>query len=260
MRVIILDTAEEATTRTVRFLVNCLASKPDAVLGLATGGTMERVYAGLVDAHRAGLRFAQAASFNLDEYVGLAPDHPHSYRSYMQRHLFDHVDIAPERTFVPLGNRDPVEAATLYEAHLSNLGPIDLQLLGLGRNGHIGFNEPGSSLASRVREKTLAESTRAANRQYFALEEDLPRSAITMGIGSIMDARQVVMLALGKAKAEAAKGVVEGPVTAICPGSALQFHRNVTVILDADAAGQLALKDHYRDAEALRVERESSHL
>ena len=252
---IVCDSAEAATARTIEMIAHQLLVKPASVLGLATGGTMERVYAGLVAATGAGLSFAEAVTFNLDEYVGLAPEHPQSYRSYMQRLLFDHVDIDPARTFVPLGDRDPGEAAVQYEGLLEAHGPVDLQLLGLGHNGHIGFNEPGSSLASRVREKTLTASTRAANRRYFDREDDVPLTAITMGIATIMEARRVVVLALGAGKAEAARRMIEGPVTSMCPGSALQYHQNAAVVLDTFAAAGLELAEHYREAEWVRQQR-----
>ncbi|GGL61662.1 glucosamine-6-phosphate deaminase [Wenxinia marina] len=256
MRIVICDDAAAATRTAVDRIAAALRARPASVLGLATGGTMEPVYEGLIAAHRDGLSFAQAVSFNLDEYVGLPPGHPQSYRSYMQRHLFDHVDIAPERTFVPSGEGDPQAASDAYEAALRAHGPLDLQLLGLGHNGHIGFNEPGSSLASRTREKLLTRTTREANARFFKEGETPPRSAVTMGIGTILEARSILVLALGAGKAAAVQGTVEGPVTAMCPGSALQMHPDVTMIVDSAAAADLSLADFYREAEALRRSRE----
>ena len=245
MRVRIHPSAESAAEEAARRIAKVLRNKPDAVLGLATGGTMEPVYERLIAAHRGGLSFARATTFNLDEYVGLPPGHSQTYRSYMAARLFDHVDIDPDRTHIPRGDGVPEEAAAEYEALLTLHGPIDLQLLGLGRNGHIGFNEPTSSLASRTREKRLAKSTLAANARFFEAGETQPTTAVTMGIASIMEARRIVVLVTGAAKAKAARAMIEGPVSAICPGSALQFHRHVTVILDDAAAAELWLRDHY---------------
>ncbi|SHJ24163.1 glucosamine-6-phosphate deaminase [Wenxinia saemankumensis] len=257
MRIVLHDTAEAARAFAVARIAATLAAKPDAVLGLATGGTMEPVYEGLIAAHRDGLSFARATTFNLDEYVGLAGDHPQSYRTYMRHHLFDHVDIAAARTHIPRGDIDPAEAAAAFEAALAASGPVDLQLLGLGHNGHIGFNEPSSSLASRTREKTLTRSTREANARFFGAGETPPHSAVTMGIGTILESRAILVLAVGAAKAGAVRGMVEGPVTARCPASALQMHPDVTVALDAGAAAELELIDHYREAEELRRRREA---
>ena len=249
MRVRIEPDAAAAAALAVCVIAARVREKPDAVLGLATGGTMEPVYAGLIAAHRDGLSFALATTFNLDEYVGLAPGHPQSYRSTMRALFFDHVDLDPARTHIPRGDLPPERAAQDFETLLARHGPIDLQLLGLGRNGHIGFNEPVSSLASRTREKTLTASTRRANRRFFGDGEEPPRTAVTMGIGTILEARRLLVLAVGAAKAAAARAMIEGPVAAICPGSALQFHPEVTVIVDTAAAAELALRDHYAEAE-----------
>ncbi len=257
MRVSVCASPEQATARAVARIARTVRENPRAVLGLATGGTMEPVYRGLIEAHRAGLGFAGVTSFNLDEYVGLDPAHPQSYHSYMRRHFFDHVDIPADRRFLPCGNCDPAEAAAIFEARLEQHGPVDLQLLGLGHNGHIGFNEPGSSLGSLTREKTLTRRTRDANARFFGPGEVPPQSAVTMGIATIMRARSIVLLALGAAKAEAVAQVVEGPVTAFCPGSALQYHRDVSVILDEGAAKDLRLVEHYREAELLVARRAS---
>lgn len=250
MRVRIHPSARSAAAEVARLVVETLRDRPAAVLGLATGGTMEPVYDLLIAAHRSGLSFARATTFNLDEYVGLASGHPQSYRSYMSAHLFDHVDLDRGRTHIPRSDMPPEDAAAEYEALLTLHGPVDLQLLGLGRNGHIGFNEPTSSLASRTREKRLTESTLAANGRFFAEGETQPATAVTMGIGSIMEARRIVVLVTGAAKADAARAMIEGPVSAMCPGSALQFHRHVTVILDEAAAANLTLRDHYVTVQA----------
>jgi len=244
MKVLILADPARAVHRAAELILDQLRRKPDAVLGLATGGTMEPVYAELRAAR--GLSFAGMRSFNLDEYVGLAADHPQSYHRYMRDQLFAHIDARPENLHLPAGDAPSAQAeAARYDAEIAALGGIDLQLLGLGANGHIGFNEPGSSLGSRTRVKTLTQKTRDDNHRFFGPGEMVPRWAITMGIGTIMEAREIVLLATGAGKAPAARAMIEGPVSAFCPASVLQFHPRTTVILDAAAAGDLALRDYY---------------
>lgn len=249
MKVLILETAAGAVDYVAARIAGRLEHAPETVLGLATGGTMEAVYERLIGLHRAGrARFAGATSFNLDEYVGLAPDHPCSYWRYMRERLFDHVDMDAARAQLPRGDAaDPEAEAARYEAAIAAAGDVGLQLLGIGHNGHIGFNEPTSSLASLTRLKTLTRATREANSRYFARFEDTPRLAITMGIGTILRAREVLLLATGRGKAEAVAAMVEGPVTAICPASALQFHPHATAVLDAGAAAGLRLRDYYEE-------------
>lgn len=247
MKVLICDDAERATERAADLVVAAVTARPETVLGLATGGTMMPLYARLVAAHAAGaVRFSKVTTFNLDEYIGLSPDHPCSYHAYMRAALFDHVDIDLARTHLPRGNSaDPVTESQRYEALIAACGGIDLQLLGIGQNGHIGFNEPTSSLGSRTRIKTLTVSTRAANAGYFDTAEDIPAHAITMGIRTILEARHCLMLATGVAKAPAVAAMVEGPVSAACPASALQMHPAVTIVLDRGAAQDLKLVDYY---------------
>lgn len=247
MKVLIHPTAEMAVDCAAQQIANRLKRLPDSVLGLATGGTMEAVYARLIDQFRAGeISFAQSRSFNLDEYVGLPPDHPRSYWHYMREQLFDHVDFAPGATHLPHGDAaDPEAEADAYERAIKAAGGIGLQLLGLGTNGHIGFNEPISSLSSLTRVKTLTRSTRDANARYFDNSAEVPRLAITMGIGTILNADEVVLLAYGAGKAEVAARMIEGPLSASCPASALQWHRKATIILDDAAASRLALRDYY---------------
>lgn len=247
MKVLIHPTAGLAVTRAANQIVSRLKLQPDTVLGLATGGTMEAVYAQLIDSYRAGeCSFARSRSFNLDEYVGLPPDHPRSYWRYMREKLFDHVDFAPGATHLPRGDAaDPEAEAEAYERAITAAGGIGLQLLGLGANGHIGFNEPTSSLASLTRIKTLTKSTRDANARYFDTPAAVPRLAITMGIGTILNADEVVLLAYGDSKAEAVAAMIEGPLSAACPASALQMHRRATIVLDQGAASQLKLRDYY---------------
>ncbi|MQT11797.1 glucosamine-6-phosphate deaminase [Segnochrobactrum spirostomi] len=240
IRIEVLDDAEAVGRRACDLVCETL-SAPSSVLGLATGGTVEPLYAALITRHRAGgVSFAHASSFNLDEYVGLSPDHPASYRATMRRLLFDHVDIDAARTFLPHGAAADLDAeATAYEAAIRAAGGIDLQLLGIGSNGHIGFNEPGSPLASRTRVVALTEETRTANSRFFGPGETVPTEAITMGIATILEARRILMLATGTAKAEAIAAALHGPVGDACPASALQLHGAVTVLADRAAAARL---------------------
>lgn len=252
VRVIIHRDAEAATRAVSAFFAEQLAAKPASVLGLATGGTMEGVYAELITLHRAGkMSFARARSFNLDEYLGLPADHPQTYRHYMDERLFRHVDFPPNATHLPDGtSADPEKAAEDYEALIARYGPIDLQLLGLGANGHIGFNEPSSSLGSRTRIKTLTHATIEANGRFFEDGEWQPHQALTVGIATILDARSVLVLALGAGKAEAVAQVVEGPISARWPGTALQMHRHATLVLDEAAASDLTMRDYYQWVQA----------
>lgn len=238
-----------ATRATAERLLATIRANAQAVLGLATGGTMEPVYAQLVArAEEAGVSFAGLHTFNLDEYIGLSEDHPQSYRTTMDRLLFDHTDISRDHTHLPRGDaEDPGAEARDYEAQIEAAGGIDLQLLGIGANGHVGFNEPSSSLASRTRIKRLARSTIEANARFFGAGEHVPTHAITMGIGTIMKARKLLMLATGAAKAEAVAAALEGPVTSSCPASILQFHPDATVVLDQEAAVRLKWRDFYED-------------
>ncbi|MFV0386552.1 glucosamine-6-phosphate deaminase, partial [Paracoccus sp. (in: a-proteobacteria)] len=181
-------------------------------------------------------------------YVRLKPDHPCSYWYYMREHLFDHVDIDSARTHLPRGDApDPEAEAARYEQAIRDSGDVGLQLLGLGANGHIGFNEPTSSLTSLTRIKTLTRSTREANARFFDRFDDVPRLAITMGIGTILRAQEIVLLALGAGKADATAAMIEGPVSAACPASALQMHPKVTVVLDEGAASKLTLRSYYEE-------------
>ncbi|MEL7215712.1 MAG: glucosamine-6-phosphate deaminase [Pseudomonadota bacterium] len=248
MKVLIFPDAERADDHVAGLLCQEVAAKPSAVLGLATGGTMERVYARVVDRATAqGLSFRDVTSFNLDEYWRVPPHHPASYAFYMAERMFRPLDMDPGKCHLPDGLApDPEDEAERYEAAIVAAGGLDLQLMGLGLNGHIGFNEPTSSFGSRTRIKTLAESTRTANRPYFDTSDAIPGFAITMGIQTILEARQCVLLATGSAKARAVAAMVEGPMAAICPASALQMHRCVTVVLDRAAASELALYDYYQ--------------
>jgi glucosamine-6-phosphate deaminase len=246
VKVLILDNADEAAARVAEIVAARLMVRPETVLGLATGETMRPVYARLVALHREGRAdFGRATTFNLDEYVGVAPEHPASFHAFMRETLFDHVNLPPERGHLPRGDAaDPEAEARDYEARIRASGGIDLQVLGIGRNGHVAFNEPTSSLGSRTRIKTLTEATRIANAPAFA-PKPVPRHAITMGIATILEARACVLLATGASKAEAVARMVEGPLGADCPATALQMHPAATVVLDSAAAGALKLREYY---------------
>jgi glucosamine-6-phosphate deaminase len=247
MKVLIKDNEALVVADAAARIADHVSRHPKAVLGLATGGTMTPVYQELARRHRQdGLSFAGITSFNLDEYIGLSPDHPRSYRRDMEERFFQHIDIERTRAHLPAGDApDPEAEARAYEARIDTAGGIDLQLLGIGGNGHIGFNEPSSSLGSSTRIKRLAPSTIDANRRFFKDGEVMPTHAITVGIQTIMRAGMILLLATGKRKAKAVAAMIEGPVSAFCPASALQFHPNATVLLDPAAASRLALKDFY---------------
>ena len=215
--------------------------KPNSVLGLATGSTPEGMYAQLVDWYRKGdLDFAAVKSVNLDEYVGLEPTHEQSYRYFMQHHLFDHVNINPANTNVPDGlASDPEAECRWYNQVIRNMGGIDLQVLGLGGNGHIGFNEPCDHFPVATHLVDLTQSTIEANARFFASADDVPKQALTMGIGTIMHARSILVVASGADKAEAVAKTVAGPVTPDVPASILQLHPNVTIIGDEAALSGL---------------------
>jgi glucosamine-6-phosphate deaminase len=246
VKVLILDTAEAAAARVAEILADALAAHRATVLGLATGETMRPVYARLVALHREGRAdFAGVTTFNLDEYVGVPPDHPASFAAFMRETLFSRVNLDPARCHLPRGDApDPEAEARRYEDAISAAGGIDLQLLGIGRNGHLAFNEPTSSLGSRTRIKTLTEATRSANAPAFA-PALVPRHAITMGIATILEARACVLLATGASKAVAVARMVEGPLGADCPATALQLHPAATVVLDGAAASRLELREYY---------------
>ena len=248
MDVIILDSSDAVARAGAHQLRDLLVQKPAAVLGLASGSTPRAMYRCLVDEHRAGhLTFRDVVTFNLDEYIGLEPDDPQSYRSYMQRELFDDIDIELDNTHLPAcpPGTDPYAVGPAYESVIRAHGGIDMQVLGIGRNGHIGFNEPTSSLASRTRIKTLTQDTIEANRRFFEDASLQPQTAITMGIATIMEARHVLLLATGEEKADAVHQCIEGPVSAMWPASILQMHEKVTVLIDEAAASKLERREYY---------------
>lgn len=254
MRIVILPNASNVAQFAADALAAQLSIKAESVLGLATGSTPVALYNELIARYqRAELSFKDVISFNLDEYIGIKTSHNQSYRSFMNQHLFEHINIDINNTYVPEAYL-PSKAALLdsalaYEAKIAAAGGIDLQILGIGINGHIGFNEPSSSLVSRTRVKTLSQSTVAANKRFFKEGEFQPYLALTMGIGTILDSRQILLLATGENKANAVKAMIEGPLSAMVPASALQQHGNTCIIIDEAAASQLTLKEYYQWSE-----------
>jgi glucosamine-6-phosphate deaminase len=248
MLVILKRDAAEISRQAAQLVASAIRRKPALALGLATGGTMVAVYQELVRLHKAGsLDFSRVVTFNLDEYLGLPAAHPQSFHHFMQQNLFAHVNINPHNVHIPDGTvrGDYDHYCKSYEDAICQAGGIDLQLLGIGRNGHIGFNEPTSSLGSRTRLKVLNQETIDDNAKFFAPGEESPRCAITMGIGSILEARKILLLATGASKAAAVAKSIEGPVTSAVPASALQLHPEVTFVIDDPAAAQLTQRDYY---------------
>jgi glucosamine-6-phosphate deaminase len=244
MEIIIQPDRESATDIAARIIARLLRDKPDAVLGLATGSTPQLLYQKLIAME---LDWSRVRTFNLDEYIGLPKEHPQSYYSFMWENLFNHVNIPPENVHIPDGNVEDIPAfCREYERRILAEGGIDLQVLGIGTDGHIGFNEPTSSLASRTRIKTLTQQTCKDNARFFGSEADVPKHVITMGIGTIMEARHNLLLAFGSQKADAIAGAVEGPVSAINPASILQMHPAVTVCLDEGASSALRRAEYFK--------------
>ncbi|WP_394938631.1 glucosamine-6-phosphate deaminase [Psychromicrobium sp. YIM B11713] len=248
MEVVILSGKEEAGVVAADAIEALFRAKPQAVLGLATGSSPLPIYNELARRHdEEGLSFSQAQGFALDEYVGLPAGHPESYREVLRREFTEKVDIDPARVHAPNGAaEDVVAACAAYEAAIKAAGGVDLQILGIGTDGHIGFNEPISSLASRTRIKTLTEQTRQDNARFFDSIDEVPHHVVTQGLGTIMEARHVVLLATGAQKAAAVQALIEGPVAAVCPASVLQLHPHVTVLIDEASAAELKLADYYR--------------
>ncbi len=248
VELIIRPDRQSASQLVARIVANELRINPRLVLGLATGGTMESVYALLVKEHRESkLDFSQCQTFNLDEYVGLAASDKNSYHQFMYEHLFSHVNIDLRNTHLPSGLSPDLEGeCQRYEGMILEAGGIDLQLLGIGKAGHIGFNEPLSALRSRTRVKALAPTTIKQNAPLFDDPAKMPRRAITMGVGTILEARRCLLLATGAAKADIIAQAVEGPITSMVTASALQLHPRCTVIVDEDAARKLKEKEYYR--------------
>ena len=237
MQIYVTKDYQEMSETAADILAGVVEEKPGCVLGLATGSTPEGLYAELVRRHQEeGLDFSRVATFNLDEYRGLPADHEQSYRYFMQKHLFDHVNVRPENTHVPNGaNPDAEAACDAYEASILLAGGVDIQLLGLGHNGHIGFNEPADEFTKETNCVDLTESTINANSRLFNSKDEVPRQAYTMGIGTIMAAKQILLVVSGEDKAEIVRKVCYGPVTPEVPASILQFHPNAIAVIDEAA-------------------------
>lgn len=248
MELIIRPDLDAAAHLVARIVAQEVRTNPRAVLGLATGSTMEAVYRHLVRMHRESkLDFSGVRTFNLDEYVGLAPEDANSYRHFMNAHLFHQVNIDLRNTHLPDGRAADLGAECRhYERLIADAGGIDLQLLGIGKSGHIGFNEPLSALRSRTREKALTPTTIKQNAPFFGGEDKMPRRALTMGVGTILDARRCLLLATGASKADIIAQAVEGPITSMVTASALQLHAHATVIVDEAAATKLKEREYYR--------------
>jgi glucosamine-6-phosphate deaminase len=248
--VIIVPDSESAGALVADEIVRLVRERADAVLGLATGSTPLPVYRAL-KTRLEGVDVSRVRGFALDEYVGLDPAHPESYRSVITREVVEPLGLDPAFVRTPDGSAEGIEhAGADYEVAIAAAGGVDLQILGIGTDGHIGFNEPGSSFASRTRVKTLTRQTRADNARFFDSIDDVPMHCITQGLGTILTARHLVLLAFGEEKAAAVAGAVEGPVTASLPGSAIQLHEHVTVVVDEAAAAALLDADYYRYAYA----------
>jgi glucosamine-6-phosphate deaminase len=250
--VVIVPSNVEAGVLAASLIARAVADRPDAVLGLATGSTPLSTWSALA---LLDLDLSRVRGFALDEYIGLPAGHPESYRAVITREVVEPLGLTPALVRVPGDDGGPIDTAgARYEQAIVAAGGVDLQVLGIGRTGHIGFNEPGSSLASLTRVKTLTEKTRADNARFFPSIDDVPRHCLTQGLGTILRARHLVLLAFGAAKAPAIAAALEGPVTASVPGSVVQLHPTVTVIVDEDAASALSNADYYRHAWENRLD------
>lgn len=247
MEIIVCPSAEEVASTAADRIAAVVQRDPRAVIGLATGSSPQLLYADLARRVRDGeLSFAQARGFALDEYVGIPEEHPESYANVIAREVVRPLGFDPDLVSVPDGRADDLDAAALaYDESIAAAGGVDVQILGIGTNGHIGFNEPTSSFASRTRVKTLAPQTRADNARFFDAPDDVPRHCLTQGLGTILEARHLLLVATGEGKADAIAAAVEGPLQAFVPATALQLHRSATVIIDTAAASRLQWTDYY---------------
>lgn len=247
MLVEIVSDKDTMSKRAAAIVAAQIRNKPDSVIGFATGSTPLGLYNELVRLHREeGLSFAKVTTFNLDEYIGLPPTHDQSYHYFMWKNLFSQVDVTREKVHIPDGMADNIERfCEWYERQIEKVGGIDLQILGIGANGHLAFNEPGSSLGSRTRIKTLTETTVRDNARFFDDPNQVPRYAITMGIGTIMESHRLLLLASGEGKAEAIRATLEGPVTAMFPATIVQMHRYAYVLVDKAAASKLQYRHEH---------------
>lgn len=242
MNLFTFDSDDKLNEAAANIIIGQIQTTPRAVLGLATGGTPVGIYKQILnDYHRGMISFKNVTTFNLDEYVGLPINHPESYHTYMNSHLFEHIDLPPSQCYIPDGNAaDPAEECRRYDQLIEMIGQIDLQLLGLGHNGHIGFNEPAHALIRGTHVVELAEETREANARYFATLDDVPNKALTMGVGTILKAKKILLVVKGADKSDIVQRALQGPITTDCPASLLQTHPNLIVLLDKSAAGKLA--------------------
>ncbi|MCA4134923.1 glucosamine-6-phosphate deaminase [Arthrobacter sp. M4] len=247
MEIVIREDSDHVA-RTVADIIEGYVRRGPAVLGLATGSTPLASYKELIRRHREeGLSYSEAQAFLLDEYVGLPVEHPESYHSVIRREFTDHVDLDPSSIHSPGGAAPDLAAEAIrYDRSIASAGGVDVQILGIGTDGHVGFNEPMSSLSSRTRVKTLTEQTRQDNARFFDSLDDVPHHVLTQGLGTITDARHLLLIGLGEAKADAIAAAVEGPLAAACPASVLQLHPHVTVVVDEAAASRLKFADYYR--------------
>jgi glucosamine-6-phosphate deaminase len=257
MRVIVTKDYDEMSRKAAKIIAEQVKRKPSSILGLATGSTPLGTYKELIRMHREeGLDFSKIVTFNLDEYYGLAPNHPQSYHYFMFENFFNHININSKNVHIPDGLAKDVKAfCEKYEEEIKKAGGIDLQILGIGRDGHIAFNEPGAPLMGRTTLIALAEETIRDNARFFKSEEEVPRLAITMGCGTIMEARKIILLANGEGKADAIAATVEGPITSQITASILQMHSNTIVIVDEAAASKLKRKDYYMHVNKLLEEK-----
>ncbi len=241
MLLVIKENYEEMSREGARIVAGMIRKKPNCVLGFATGSTPLGMYKELIRLHtEEGLDFSKIVTFNLDEYGDLPPSHKQSYHYYMWNNLFNHINVDPRYVHIPMGMAEDNDAhCEWYEQQITRFGGIDLQILGIGANGHIAFNEPGSSLGSRTRVKALKDKTIQDNARFFENKNEVPRYAMTMGVGTIMEARSLLLMASGKAKADAIKATVEGPITAHYPATIVQMHRFATILIDREAASKL---------------------
>jgi glucosamine-6-phosphate deaminase len=249
MLLVLKPNSAELGREAARMVANAVRRNPALRLGLATGSTMLAMYQELVRLHqRESLDFSKVITFNLDEYLGLSSNHPQSFHKFMQENFFAHVDVDPSNIHIPDGSikGNYEQYCASYEEAIRNAGGIDLQILGIGRNGHVGFNEPTSSLGSRTRLKVLSKETIQDNRKFFASEHEIPQCAITMGIGTILESKRILLLATGSSKAAAIAKAIEGPLTASVTASALQLHSDVTFIIDREAGAELRQQEYYQ--------------
>jgi len=241
MLLIIKENYEEMSKEGAKMIATLVRAKPNCVLGFATGSTPLGTYKELIRLHRnEGLDFSKVTTFNLDEYVGLPPSHDQSYHYFMWENLFKHINVNPTNVHIPMGMAEDIDGfCNWYEKRIKECGGIDLQILGIGANGHIAFNEPGSSLGSRTRIKTLSEKTRRDNARFFENQDEVPKYALTMGVGTIMEARKLLLMANGEVKANAIQATAEGPIMAKFPATIVQLHQYATVLVDQAAASKL---------------------